>query len=55
MKWAGGVRYPTLLAITAGLFVIDLVVPDPIPLLDEVLLGMVTLVLARWKDRRQES
>jgi hypothetical protein len=38
-----------LLLLTGTLFVIDLVVPDPIPFVDEAILGLVTLLLARKK------
>jgi hypothetical protein len=41
--------------ITGGLFVLDLIVPDLIPFIDEILLGLATLILARWKDRRQPT
>jgi hypothetical protein len=47
-----GLRFPVLAAITAGLFVLTLVVPDPIPFVDELLLGLATLLLASWKRRR---
>jgi hypothetical protein len=47
--WARGRRYPILLAVTAALFAIDVVVPDLVPLADELLLGLATVVLARWK------
>lgn len=53
LKWARSRRFPTLLGLTGGLFVLDLVVPDVIPFVDELLLGLGTLILARWKDRRQ--
>lgn len=53
LKWARTRRFPTLLGITGSLFVVDLVVPDLIPFVDELLLGLGTLILARWKDRRQ--
>lgn len=53
LKWARTRRFPTLLALTGGLFAVDLVVPDLIPFVDELLLGLGTLILARWKDRRQ--
>ncbi len=53
LAWAGKRRFPTLLLITGTLFVIDLVVPDFIPLADELLLGLATLILARWKDSRK--
>lgn len=41
--------------LTGGLFVLDLIVPDFIPFIDEILLGLATLILARWKDRRQPT
>ena len=46
-------RFPKLLALTATLFVIDFVVPDPIPFLDEILLGLSTVLFATWRERRQ--
>ena len=53
LGWARKRRFPTLLLFTGGLFAVDLVVPDFIPLADELLLALATLILARWKDRRQ--
>jgi len=52
LNWASRLRFPQLLALTAGLFLLDLVVPDPIPLADEVLLGLATLLLANLRKRR---
>ena len=40
LAWAGRLRFPWLLAITATAFVVDLFVPDFIPFADEVLLGL---------------
>ncbi len=45
-------RFPTLAVVTGGLFVLTLVVPDPIPFVDELLLGLLTLLFASWKQRR---
>jgi len=45
-------RFPVLFLISAGLFVVDLVVPDLIPFADEVLLGLSTALLASWRTRR---
>jgi len=50
--WTARLRFPTLLWVTASLFALDLVIPDFIPLADELLLGLATVVLARWKERR---
>jgi hypothetical protein len=51
-KFLGDLRFRNLFLITATLFAINLVVPDFIPFADELLLGLATLVLARWKDRK---
>lgn len=52
MRFLGRLSYPRLFALTAALFAIDLVVPDVIPLADELLLGLGTLLLANWKKRK---
>jgi hypothetical protein len=51
---AGRLRYPRLLALTATVFVIDVLVPDVIPFVDEILLGLATLLLSRWRTRRSD-
>ncbi|TXH63479.1 MAG: hypothetical protein E6Q81_05845 [Thermomonas sp.] len=52
LGFLGKLSYPRLFALTATLFVIDLVVPDFVPLADELLLGLGTLLLANWKRRK---
>ena len=42
-----------LFLMAAALFVADLLILDPIPFVDEVMLGLTTLLLARWKQRRE--
>ena len=51
-RFASGLRFPTLFALTAGLSLFDLVVPDLVPLVDEMLLGFGTLLLAALRRRR---
>ncbi len=53
LHWARKLRYPTLFKITAALFVLDLAIPDVVPFADEILLGLGTLLLASWKDRKR--
>jgi hypothetical protein len=38
--------------LCALLFVVDLVIPDPVPFVDELLLGLATILLTR---RRQKT
>lgn len=52
MRWFGRLRFPYLFLLTAGLFVVDALVPDLIPFIDELLLGLGTLLLANVKNRK---
>lgn len=52
LRFASGLRFPVLFGLTAVIFLVDLVVPDPIPFIDEILLGLATLILASWRDRK---
>lgn len=51
-RFAERLRFPQLFLLTAGLFLLDLVVPDLIPFVDEILLGLLTLMFASWRRRR---
>ncbi len=55
LGFLGRLSYPRLFMITAALFVADLIVPDFIPLADEVLLGLGSLLLANFKKRKTPS
>jgi hypothetical protein len=51
-RFAAGLRFPTLFAIMAGLFLLDLLVPDLIPFADEILLALGTLLVGSIRRRR---
>ena len=44
----------TLFTVVAVIFLVDLAVPDPVPFVDEIVLGAATILLARWRLRRTE-
>jgi len=46
---AGKLRFPGLLILVSIVFVVDLFVPDIIPFVDEILLGLATIILSRWR------
>ncbi len=55
LRYLSQLRYPWLFALTASLFVLDLLIPDLLPFADELLLGLTTMLLAtRSKERRPE-
>jgi hypothetical protein len=51
MRYASRLRFPKLLVLAAVVFGVDLILPDVIPFADEILLGLITLLLAMLKKR----
>lgn len=47
--WAQQLRFPRLLLLTAVVFGMNVAIPDVIPFVDEILLGLATLILARLR------
>lgn len=54
-RFLGRLRFPHLFVLTAVVFGVDLVVPDAIPLVDEILLGLLSLLLGSLKERNGEG
>ena len=50
----GRLRYPWVFALLGALFLADLVVPDPIPFVDEVMLAILTFLLGTWRSRKKD-
>lgn len=55
MRWLGRLSYPKLFLFASALFVVSLVVPDPVPLVEELLLGLGALLLARRKRKPADA
>jgi len=55
LTWLRRLSYPRLFMLTAALFVFSLLVPDPLPFVDELLLGLLSLLLAGRKRRTSPS
>ena len=58
-RWASGLRFPWLFALTTALFVLNVLVPDAVPLVDEILLALGAVLLSGLKkkpdDRQAEA
>jgi len=46
-------RYPTLMLIAAALFLINVFVPDPLPIIDEVLMLIATIAIGSLRKRKK--
>ncbi len=51
LRWASGLRFPWLFLLTAGLFVVNLLIPDALPLVDELLMGLAAATLASLRKK----
>ena len=45
-------RFPGLFALLVVVLAADLVIPDPIPFVDEIVLALLTALFGLWKGRR---
>ena len=55
LAYASRLRFPWLFGIMLVLFVVNLFVVDPIPLVDEVLLGLFALLLGTIRRKRDKT
>jgi hypothetical protein len=51
VRWASRRRFPVLLALTVALLIVDVAVPDPLPLVDEALLALGAILIGRLRKR----
>ncbi|MCP5055878.1 MAG: hypothetical protein GY937_04035 [bacterium] len=51
VRFARRLRYPQLFFLMAGIFVLDLIIPDALPFVDEALLALGTLFLGAYRKR----
>jgi len=54
-KVATRLKFPQLFAVMAGLFIFDMVVPDFVPFVDEILLGLGTALFGLWREKVDSS
>jgi len=48
-------RFPTLFLILAAITLLDLLIPDFIPYIDEIGLALLTILFGMWKDRKSRA
>jgi len=55
LAYADRLKFRNLFLVVLGLFVADLFLPDVIPLIDEIILGLIAIILANWKKERKQD
>jgi hypothetical protein len=51
MRWASGLRFPFVFFLMAILFVLNLFIPDVIPFVDEIIMGLLAVLLANLRKK----
>jgi len=51
LRWARGLRFRTLTLVTLALFAVNVAVPDAIPFVDELLMGLAALFLTSQRKK----
>lgn len=54
-RYLESLRFPVLLIVTAIVFMVNVMVPDALPFIDELLLALVVALLARLKRKKPET
>lgn len=52
LGFANRLRFRNLFFLILFLFITDLLVPDMIPMIDEIILGLLAVLLANWKNAK---
>ena len=51
LRWASGLRFPVLFGLMTVLFVANLFIPDVIPFADEVIMGLLAILLGNLRKK----
>lgn len=54
LRYVSGLRFPWVFGLVAIVFGVDLIFPDVLPFVDELLLGLLTLLLGAWRKRKDD-
>ena len=55
LVYANRLRFKNLFLLILALFLLDLVIPDMVPMIDEIILGLLAMLLANLKKEDNSS
>ena len=55
LGWLTRLRFPYLFLLTSVVFLINLFIPDVIPFVDEIIMGMAALLLGKLRKKPADS
>lgn len=55
LGFAEQLKFRMLFLFVTALLILDLLIPDFVPLIDEIILGLLAIILANWKKERKDG
>jgi hypothetical protein len=55
VRWVSRLRFPYIFILTAILFVFNLFIPDVVPMIDELIMGLLTALLASLRKKPESE
>ena len=55
IRWVSRLRFPYIFLLTAILFVFNLFIPDVVPMVDELIMGLLTALLASLRKKPESE
>ena len=55
VRWASRLRFPYIFLLTAVLFVLNLFIPDVVPMVDELIMGLLAALLASLRKKPESK
>ena len=55
VRWASRLRFPYIFLLTAVLFVLNLFIPDVVPMVDELLMGLLAALMGSLRKKPESE
>ena len=54
-RFASRMSFPNLFFVLAGLVILDFFVADPLPFVDEIILGSLAVIFGMWREKHGQE
>ena len=54
-RFASRLSFPKLFFVLAILFILDFFIADPLPFVDEAVLGILAVMVGMWREKRNQK
>ncbi len=55
LAFANQLKFKNLFLLIISLLIADLLIPDMVPFIDEIILGLLAIILGNWKKEKEQN